>query len=90
MSGNVYDEKVKKLDVTTAWRWLKQLGFTHAKNEKCHHTDGHEKGENVRCRMKFVKCYFEHKLRTFRWVMLREEEAISLEQLEKNPLTHRW
>jgi hypothetical protein len=39
---------LKMLDVTTAWQWLKQLGFTYSKNEKCYYTDGHEKAENVR------------------------------------------
>jgi hypothetical protein len=78
---------LKKLDVTMAWRWLKQLGSTCGKNEKCCYTDGHEKGKNARCRLKFIiKRYFEHELCTFHWVQeLTEDEATSLEQLEKNP-----
>jgi hypothetical protein len=78
--------RLKLLDVTTAWRWLKQLGFTYSKNEKYYYTDGHEKAENVRCRLKFIKRYFEHELRTFRWVQLSEGEAKALEELEKYPL----
>jgi hypothetical protein len=51
---------MKSLDVTTAWPWLKQLGFTYSKNEKCYYTDGHEKAENVRYWLKFIKRYFGH------------------------------
>jgi hypothetical protein len=78
--------RLKTLDVTTAWQWLKQLGFTYAKNEKCYYTDGHEKAENVRYRVKFIKRYLEHELCTFRWVQLTEDEAVALEQLAKHPL----
>jgi len=78
--------RLKTLDVSTAWRWLKQLGFTYSKNEKTYYTDGHEKAENVRYRLKFIKRYFEHELRCFRWVQLTEAQAEALEELEKNPL----
>jgi hypothetical protein len=44
--------RLKTLDVTTARRWLKQLGFTYSKNEKCYYINGHEKAENVRYRLK--------------------------------------
>jgi hypothetical protein len=77
---------LKTLDVTTAWQWLKQLGFTYSKNEKSYYTDRHKKAENVRYQLKFIKQYFEHDLHTFRWVQLSEREAKALEVLEKNPL----
>jgi hypothetical protein len=78
--------RLKMLNVTTDWRWLKQLGFTYSKDEKCYYTGGHEKAENVRYRLKFIKRYFEHELRTFHWVQLSEGEAKALKVLEKNSL----
>jgi hypothetical protein len=39
--------RLKTLDVTTAWPWLKQLGFTYSKSKLCYYTNRHEKAENV-------------------------------------------
>jgi hypothetical protein len=76
--------RLKLLDGTTAWRWLKQLGFTYLQNEKCHYSDGHdEKAENVRCRLKFIIRCFEHELPAFCWVQLTEARTEALEELEK-------
>ena len=78
--------RLKTLSVTTAWRWLRQLGFAYSKNEKCYYTDRHELAENVRYRLKFIRRYFEHELRCFCWVQLTEAQGAALEQLEKKPL----
>jgi hypothetical protein len=52
-----------------------------------YYTDGHEKGDNVRYRLHFIDKYFNFELRTYhRWVQLKEEDAIALEELDRKPL----
>ncbi len=77
---------LKKVDVTTVWRWLRLLGFTYSTTTKSYYIDGHEKEENVRYRNEFIKRYFRLEFRTYRWVQLTEEEGQSLESLEKKPI----
>eukprot|EP00978_Attheya_sp_CCMP212_P032127 scaffold123909_cov56-Attheya_sp.AAC.1 len=77
---------LKTLCASTAWRWIRLLGFTYRERRKCYYTDGHEKAENVRARINFIVQYFGLEIRTYRFVQLTEEAALDLEQLEKNPL----
>jgi hypothetical protein len=76
---------LKTLCAATAWRWLRLLGFEYKIRRKCYYTDGHEKEENVRYRLDFIAKYFNFELRTYRWVQLKEEDAIALEELDKKP-----
>ncbi len=77
---------LKTLTVVTTWRWLRLLGFRYCENKKCYYTDGHERADNVRYRIQFIKKYFEYEFRTYRWLQLSDEDASRLESLEKNPL----
>ena len=53
---------------------------------KSFYTDKHEDKENIKARMLFIEKYFEIEMRAYRWVKIREEEAIRLEKLEESPL----
>jgi hypothetical protein len=75
---------LKKLDVTTVWRWLRRL--VYSTTTKSYYTDGHKKEENVRYQNEFIKQYFRLEFCTYRWVQLTEEEGQSLELLEKKPI----
>jgi hypothetical protein len=77
---------LKTLDVSTAWCWLHLLGFSYCENKKCYYTDGHERVDNVRYRLEFIKRYFIFEYRTYRWIQLCKEDVIRLELLEKYPL----
>jgi hypothetical protein len=77
---------LKSLTVVTTWRWLRLLGFSYCENKKCYYTDGHERADNVRYRIQFIKKYFEYEFRTYRWIQISDEDAIRLESLKKNPL----
>jgi hypothetical protein len=77
---------LKTLTSVTTWRWLRLLGFSYCKNKKCYYTDGHERADNVRYRILFIKKYFEYEFRTYQWLQLSDEDAICLISLEKNSL----
>jgi hypothetical protein len=77
---------LKTLDVSTAWCWLRLLGFLSCENKKCYYTHGHEQAHNVRYRLKFIKRYFIFDYCTYQWIQLCEEDVIQLELLEKDPL----
>jgi len=70
---------LKKICVSTIWRWMHYLGYTFDERKKCYFTDRHEDVENVTYRKKFVKKYFEYEKRAFRWVHITEEKAKILE-----------
>jgi hypothetical protein len=71
---------------STAWRWLRLLGFSYLANRKCYYTDNHEKQENIEHRITYIIRYFELELRAYRWVVLTESDAKILEDRQKNPL----
>jgi hypothetical protein len=77
---------LKMLTAVTTWRWLWLLGFSYCENKKCYYTDIHERADNVRYRIQFIKKYFEYEYHTYRWLQLSDEDAICLESLENNPL----
>lgn len=70
---------LKKICVSTVWRWMHYLGYTFDERKKCYFTDRHEDVENVTCRKEFVKTYFEYEKRAYRWVHITEERAKELE-----------
>ena len=56
------------------------------KDKKNHYCDKHEEKSNVEYRKLFSKTYFQHEKNTYRWVHLKEIDAIKLENDEKNEL----
>ena len=72
---------------STAWRWLRLLGFRYENINKCFYTDKHEDAKNIADRIAFIERYFRLEMRAYRWVQLKESEAIRLENLtSKTPL----
>ena len=75
------------VSATTAWRWLRLLGFRYKSINKSYYTDRHEDNDNVKARMKFINDYFSMELKTYRWVQIKKKEAEMLEtSTQKFPL----
>jgi hypothetical protein len=54
---------LKKICLSTIYKWLKLLGFKYEPQRKGDYVDGHEKPETVNYRNKYVKCYMTRKTR---------------------------
>jgi hypothetical protein len=72
--------------LTTAWNWLKHLGYCYKTKTKCYYSDGHEKPENVEARKEFIAKYLELERRQYVWVQVPEEVATELENDRKDTL----
>ena len=56
---------------TTAYNWMKKLGYKYETSKKTYYTDTHEKAENVAYRIEFVKRYlFEYEQYMLRWIQI--------------------
>jgi hypothetical protein len=66
--------KLRKLHTSTVTRWMSLLGFKYEPRKKCYYVDTHEKPENVRYRMHFIKRYFQYELRSHRWCLVPEDD----------------
>ena len=75
-----------RICASTAWRWLRLLGFKYESMNKSFYTDRHEDKDNIKYRMKFIEEYFRHEMRTYHWVVIKDNEAERLENLQKDPL----
>ena len=69
----------KSFSVTTAWRWMKKLGYQYKSQTKCYYTDGHEREDVVKERNKFIKFYFNIELETMRWIQVSNEVGEKIE-----------
>ena len=65
---------------------MKYLGFNFCERKKSYYCDKHEDESNVLFRKKFIKKYFQYEKNTYRWVHLKEEDAIELERDNNNKL----
>ena len=65
--------------MTTAWAWMKLLDFSHETNKKDYYVDRHEWADNIRDRIKFIKQYLNLELRAYRWIQVREADAMEFE-----------
>ena len=77
------DNRLKEVEKTTMYKWLKFLGFKNKTFEKSFNCDGHEAEDTVEYRIKFILKYIEYERRSFRWVCLKESELKMLMELRK-------
>jgi len=63
------------LDTKTAYRWLKDLGFSFDVQKKVYFNDRHENPENIAARKEFIKRYFDCEIHSHRWVQITIEDA---------------
>ena len=65
---------------------MRHFGFSYDKRRKCYFSDKHENSENVEFRKKSTKEYFKYELRTYRWVQVPGELAMTMESDSEQPL----
>ena len=71
---------LKKICLTTVWKWMKYMGFSYNERIKSYFSDHHEDEGNKTCQKKFIKEYFEIEKRTYRWIQLTEEVAKNMKK----------
>jgi hypothetical protein len=74
---------LESLSLTTAWRWMRLLGFQYDTRKKSFYVDGHKREDVVENRNKFCRHYlteFEPYCR--RWIQLSKEEASAIKGLD--------
>jgi hypothetical protein len=70
----------------TAWHWLQFLEFKYDEVKRCYYTDGHQRSDALYDQEeRFLPKYFKYELRIYRWVQLKEEKAIELENSVQLP-----
>jgi len=73
----------KPISMSTAWRWLKCLGFNHCSRRKSFFVDGHERPDVVFYRNEFCTNYLSKlEPRTRRWIQVTKE-TVERWKLEK-------
>eukprot|EP00978_Attheya_sp_CCMP212_P024028 scaffold74802_cov56-Attheya_sp.AAC.1 len=61
----------KKISRATAHNWMKILGYQYNELTKGFYTDNHEKEENIRYRIKFIRRYlFDYEPYMLRWIQI--------------------
>ena len=73
---------LESMSLTTAWRWMRLLGFQYDTRKKSFYVDGHEREDVVSARSVFCKRYlteFEHYCN--RWVQVSVDEAKTINDL---------
>ena len=57
---------------------MSKLGFNYHPRKKCYYVDSHKSPENVAYHKEFISCYFEYKIRVYRWYSITKEERDQL------------
>lgn len=68
------------VSISTAWRWMRFLGFKYKEQRKCYYSDKHEDVENVQARKVFIETYLRFELRAHNWVQISDRGAKRLEK----------
>ncbi|KAI2511392.1 hypothetical protein MHU86_3003 [Fragilaria crotonensis] len=75
--------RLESLSLTTAWRWMRLLGFHYDARKKSFYVDGHERDDVVADRTSFCKQYLtEYEPYCRRWVQLSMNEAKLIKDLD--------
>jgi hypothetical protein len=75
--------RLESLSLTTAWRWMRLLGFHYDARKKSFYVDGHEREDVVADRTSFCKRYLtEYEPYCRRWVQLSMNEAKIIKDLD--------
>jgi hypothetical protein len=64
--------------LSTVYRWIKKLGFSHEPRKKGYYVDGHEKEATISYQWRFIERYLQYEQRMFQWIQITQEEAIRL------------
>ncbi|KAI2513104.1 hypothetical protein MHU86_1396 [Fragilaria crotonensis] len=74
---------LESMSFTTAWRWMRLLGFKYDTRKKSFYVDGHEREDVVKTRNEFCKRYLtELEPYCKRWVQVSKSEAVTMKGLD--------
>jgi hypothetical protein len=74
---------LESVSFTTAWRWMRLLGFRYNARKKSFYVDGHEREDVVANRTRFCKKYLtELEPYCNRWVQVSLSEATTMKNLD--------
>ncbi len=62
------------LTESTAYRWMRKLGFKYEARKKTFYVDGHERKATKLYREEYLKRLFADERRTHRWIQISKEE----------------
>jgi hypothetical protein len=65
---------MKFLTESTAYRWMRKLGFKYEARKKSYYVDGHEKKATKLYRAEYLRRYFADERRAHRWIQITKEE----------------
>ena len=74
------EHQLGKLTLRTVYKWMERLGYRYQPRIKCYYVDGHEKVEVIAYRQNFIRWYFQHEHRMFRWIQLPLLEVQAMEE----------
>jgi hypothetical protein len=75
--------RLESFSLTTAWRWMRLLGFHYDLRKKSFYVDGHEREDVVANRKTFCKEYLtEYEPYCRRWVQISKEDAAAIKDLD--------
>jgi hypothetical protein len=75
--------RLGSLSLTTAWRWMRLLGFHYDARMKSIYVDGHEREDVVTRNKKFCREYLtKYKPFCYRWVQVSLENALAINGLD--------
>jgi hypothetical protein len=66
---------LKKLCISTVYRWMRALGFKFEVHKKGFYVDGHEKPATLHYRKKFISWYMNYERCMHRWIQLTKKRA---------------
>ena len=67
--------RIDHLSPSTMLYWMKRLGFRWCPRKKCYFCDGHERADNVKARMEFIREYLHMEERCYRWAHMTWADA---------------
>jgi hypothetical protein len=75
--------RLETMSFSTAWRWMRLLGFRYDARRKSFYVDGHERDDVVANRIRFCKNYLtELEPYCNRWIQVSISEAMTVKDLD--------
>ncbi|KAI2490640.1 hypothetical protein MHU86_23939 [Fragilaria crotonensis] len=79
----LHAHRLEKMSFSTAWRWMRLLGFRYDTRRKSFYVDGHERDDVVANRTQFCKNYLtELEPYCNRWIQVSLSEAMTITDLD--------
>jgi hypothetical protein len=82
---------LESMSFTTAWRWMRLLGFSYDTRKKSFYVDGHEREDVVANRTQFCTSYLtELEPYCNRWVRMSISKAMTMTDIDVEEMGHKY